>query len=128
MISINESFISTAKMTDRSVVASCLLGFSNLGTGLSGGIAAAANRPESSVLPVALPRVRTALNVLPMREVNEGSERATKAPEAVVTAQAQAYAFAAAGAGAKKQTTQHQTTQHHTMWAFRGLEPWSDPV
>ncbi|MER5255436.1 MULTISPECIES: hypothetical protein [unclassified Streptomyces] len=119
MISSNESFISTVKMTDRSVVASCLLGFSNLGTGLSGGIAAAANRPESSVLPIALPRV---LNVLPMREVNEGSERATKAPEAVVT-QAQAYAFAAAGAGSKK-----QTTQHHTMWAFRGLEPWSDPV
>ncbi|MGW7271368.1 hypothetical protein ACWGH5_12670 [Streptomyces sp. NPDC054864] len=129
MISINESFISTAKMTDRSVVASCLLGFSNLGTGLSGGIAAAAIRPESSVLPLSLPRnAGTALNVLPMREVKEGSERATKAPEAVVTAQAQAYAFAAAGAGSKKQTTQHQTQQHHTMWAFRGLEPWSDPV
>lgn len=123
MISINESFISTTKMTDRSVVASCLLGFSNLGTGLSGGIAAAAIRPESSVLPLSLPR--TVLNGSPMREVNEGSERATKAPEAVATAQAQAYAFAAAGAGSKKQTTQHQ---HHTMWAFRGLEPWSDPV
>lgn len=124
MISINESFISTVKMTDRSVVASCLLGFSNLGTGLSGGIAAAAIRPESSVLPLSLPRPgHTALNVFPMREVNEGSERATKAPEAVVTAQAQAYAFAATGAGSKK-----QTTQHHTMWAFRGLEPWSDPV
>lgn len=123
MISINESYISTAKMTDRSVVASCLLGFSNLGTGLSGGIAAAAVRPESSVLPLSPRAARIALNVLPMREVNEGSERATKAPEAVVTAQAQAYAFAAAGAGSKK-----QTTQHHTMWAFRGLEPWSDPV
>ncbi|MFE6161438.1 hypothetical protein ACFQ7F_21290 [Streptomyces sp. NPDC056486] len=127
MISINESFISTVKMTDRSVVASCLLGFSNLGTGLSGGIAAAAIRPESSVLPLSLPR-RTALNVLPMREVNEGSERATKAPAAVATGQAKAYAFAAAGAGSKKQTTQQQTQQHHTMWAFRGLEPWSDPV
>ncbi|MGW5732423.1 MULTISPECIES: hypothetical protein [Streptomyces] len=124
MISINKSVISTVKMTDRSVVASCLLGFSNLGTGLSGGIAAAAVRPESSVLPLARPRtLGTAVAVLPMREVNEGSERATKAPAAVVTAQAQAYAFAAAGS--KKQTTQHQ---HHTMWAFRGLEPWSDPV
>ncbi|MEV8317421.1 hypothetical protein AB0Q95_24955 [Streptomyces sp. NPDC059900] len=123
MISINESFTSTAKMTDRSVVASCLLGFSNQGTGLSGGIAAAAVRPESSALPLSLP-----LNVLPMREVNEGSERATKAPGAVATAQAQAYAFAAAGAGSKKQTTQQQTQHHHTMWAFRGLEPWSDPV
>ncbi|MEU6677563.1 hypothetical protein [Streptomyces sp. NPDC046853] len=130
MISINDSFVSTAKMTDRSAVASCLLGFSNEGTGLSGGIAAAAAvRPESSVLPLTLPRIaRTALNGLPMREVNEGSERATKAPAAVVTAQAQAYAFAAAGAGAKKRTTQQQTQHHHTMWAFRGLEPWSDPV
>ncbi|MEU6663251.1 hypothetical protein [Streptomyces sp. NPDC046821] len=108
MISINASFISTAKMTDRSVVASCLLGFSNLGTGMSGIPAA---RPES-FLSLADVRVR------------EGNERPTKAPEAVATAQAQAYALAAAGAGSRKQTTTH----HHTMWAFRGLEPWSDPV
>ncbi|MGW2228205.1 hypothetical protein [Streptomyces formicae] len=113
MISINESFISTAKMTDRSVVASCLLGFSNQGTGLSGGIPAV--RPMSPALPLA---------GLPIVEANEGNERPTKAPEAAVAeAQAQAYAFAAAGAGFRK-----QTTQHHTMWAFRGLEPWSDPV
>ncbi|MEV0318712.1 hypothetical protein ACIBKX_19770 [Streptomyces sp. NPDC050658] len=130
MISNNKSFISTAKMTDRSVVASCLLGFSNLGTGLSGGVSAAAVRPESAALPLSLPR--TALNVLPVSEVIEGSERATKAPGAVATAQAQAYAFAAgagAGAAANNRKPQHQTTtQHHTMWAFRGLEPWSDPV
>ncbi|MFF3640183.1 hypothetical protein [Streptomyces sp. NPDC002564] len=114
MISINESFISTAKMTDRSVVASCLLGFSNQGTGLSGGTPAA--RPMSASLPLA---------GLPVREAIGGNERPTKAPEAAVAeAQAQAYAFAAAGAGFRKQTTQH----HHTMWAFRGLEPWSDPV
>ncbi|MEU4796032.1 hypothetical protein [Streptomyces sp. NPDC023327] len=112
MISINESFTSTAKMTDRSVVASCLLGFSHQGTGLSGGIAAV--RPLSA-LPLA---------GLPMGEAIEGNERPTEAPEAAVAkTQAQAYAFAAAGAGFRK-----QTTQHHTMWAFRGLEPWSDPV
>ncbi|MVO83267.1 hypothetical protein GPA10_00455 [Streptomyces sp. p1417] len=116
MISNNESFISTVKMTDRSVVASCLLGLSNRGTGLSVGNAAlsagnAAVRPAAASLP---------LSGLPIRE---GNERPTKAPEAVATAQAQAYAFAAAGAGFPK-----QTTQHHTMWAFRGLEPWSDPV
>lgn len=109
MISIKKSFISTAKMTDRSVVASCLLGFSNLGTGLSVGNAAV--RPAASSLP------------LSGLEIREGNERPTKAPEAVVTAQAQAYALAAAGAGFRK-----QTTQHHTMWAFRGLEPWSDPA
>ncbi|WP_447039838.1 hypothetical protein [Streptomyces sp. DSM 118878] len=113
MISITESFISTAKMTDRSVVASCLLGFSNQGTGLSGGTPAV--RPLSVSLP---------LSGLPVREAIEGNERPTKAPEAAVAkAQAQAYAFAAAGAGFRK-----QTTQHHLMWAFRGLEPWSDPV
>ncbi|MFH8608107.1 hypothetical protein ACH4D5_11510 [Streptomyces sp. NPDC018029] len=113
MISINESFISTAKMTDRSVVASCLLGFSNQGTGLSGGIPAV--RPLSAPMPLA---------GLLVSEANEGNERPTEAPEAAVAeAQAQAYAFAAAGAGFRK-----QTTHHHTMWAFRGLEPWSDPV
>ncbi|MBM7170683.1 hypothetical protein JQK87_20255 [Streptomyces sp. G44] len=113
MISINDSFVSTAKMTDRSVVASCLLGLSNQGTGLSGGMPAV--RPLSSSLP---------LSGLAIHEANEGNERPTKAPEAAVAeAQAQAYAFAAAGAGFRK-----QTTQHHTMWAFRGLEPWSDPV
>lgn len=107
MISINASFISTAKMTDRSVVASCLLGFSNLGTGASG-------------IPAARPESFLSLADLPVRESNE---RPTKAPEAVATAQAQAYAFAAAGAGSRK-----QTTHHHMMWAFRGLEPWSDPA
>ncbi|MEV6651353.1 hypothetical protein [Streptomyces sp. NPDC051219] len=93
------------KMTDRSVVATCPLGSSLRGTGLSG-ISAAS--PAS-------------LAGLPVRERNE---RPTQAPEAAVAvAQAHAYASAAAGAGCKK-----QTTQHHTMWAFRGLEPWSDPV
>jgi hypothetical protein len=107
VISINESSTSTVKMTDRSVVASCLLGFSNLGTGLSG---ISAMRPESGTSPASL-------------RIREGNERPTKAPEAVATAQAHAYAFAAAGAGFRK-----QTTQHHTMWAFRGPEPWSDPA
>lgn len=107
MISITTSFISTAKMTDRSVVSTCLLGVSNLGTGLSG-----------------IPAVRLASSVslagLPIRERNE---RPTQALEAAVVAEARAYAFAAAGAGSLK-----QTKQHHTMWAFRGPEPWSDPA
>ena len=109
MISINTSFIRTVKMTDPStVVSTCSLGVSNLGTGLSG---IRAVRPASSV----------SLAVLPVRERNE---RPTKALEAAVAAaKARAYAFAAASAGTKK-----QQTQHHTMWAFRGLEPWSDPA
>ncbi|MER5211108.1 hypothetical protein ABT063_11105 [Streptomyces sp. NPDC002838] len=107
MISINISSISTAKMTDRSVVSTCMLGVSNLGTGLSG-------------IPAVRPASSLSLAGLPVRERNE---RPTKALEAAVVAQAQAYAFAAAGAGFRK-----QTTQHHQMWAFRGPEPWSDPA
>ena len=107
MISINSTkAIKTAKMTDRSVVSTCMLGVSNLGTGVSG-------------IPAVRPASPVSLAVLPVRERNE---RPTKALEAVV-AQAHAYAFAAAGAGFRK-----QTTQHHLMWAFRGPEPWSDPA
>ncbi|MFE9093806.1 hypothetical protein [Streptomyces sp. NPDC007264] len=106
MISINTSSIRTAKLTDRSVVSTCLLGGFDLGTGLSG---IRAVRPVSPL----------SLADLPVRERNE---RPTKALEAVA-AQAQAYAFAAAGAGFRK-----QATQHHLMWAFRGPKPWSDPA
>lgn len=93
------------KMTDRSVVATCLLGSSLRGTGLSG---------VSAVSPVSLAS-------LPIRDRNE---RPTKAPEAAVAiAGMPSYAFAAVGAEFGT-----QAAQHHTMWAFRGLEPWSDPV
>ncbi|MBT2472857.1 hypothetical protein J7E97_34670 [Streptomyces sp. ISL-66] len=105
-------------MTDRSVVASSTLGSSTLlpltGTGLS---ALCADRAVlAATAPVAL-------------LVSERNERPAMAPVAVKAAEAQAhgaYGFAAAaGAGAKtKQTKQ----QHHLMWAFRGLEPWSDPA
>jgi len=105
VISINTSFTSTVKMTDRPVVSTCMLGASNPGIGLSG---IRAVRPASSVSLSGLP-------------VSERNERPIKALEAVA-AQAQAYAFAA-GAGVRK-----QTTQHHQMWAFRGPEPWSDPA
>ncbi|RST10835.1 hypothetical protein E2C00_32255 [Streptomyces sp. WAC05374] len=110
MISINTSFVSTtAKMTDRSVVSACSLGLSGSafpGTGLPG---------FAAVRPAML------LAALPARERNE---RPTKALAAGVAAgKAQAYAFAAASADITK-----QTQQHHTMWAFRGLEPWSDPA
>jgi hypothetical protein len=106
VISINTSSTCTAKMTDRSVVSTCMLGASNLSTGLSG---IRADRPASSLSFAGLP-------------IRERNERPTKALEAVA-AQAHAYAFAAAGAGFRK-----QTTQHHLMWAFRGPEPWSDPA
>ncbi len=105
------SFMTFTKMTDRSVDASCLLGsVSLLGTGAS---AISADRPAL-------------LTILP---VSERNERPTKAPVAVLAAEAQAhgaYGFAAAaGAGSQKKQTKQQ---HHLMWAFRGLEPWSDPA
>ncbi|MFH8800025.1 hypothetical protein ACH4F6_10590 [Streptomyces sp. NPDC017936] len=108
MIITNTSSTSTVKLTDRSIVSLCMLGASNLGTGLSG---IRAERPAAlSVAPAGLP-------------VRERSERPTQALEAAVAAQAKAYAFTATGAGFRK-----QTTHHHLMWAFRGPEPWSDPA
>ncbi|MER6115470.1 hypothetical protein [Streptomyces sp. NPDC001743] len=107
------SIIKTNKMTDLSVVSACSLGLTRSsasslrGTGMSG---------ISAVSPLSLAS-------LPVRERNE---RPTQAPAAAVAkGQAQAYAFAAAGAGAE---AKKQTTHHHTMWAFRGPEPWSDPA
>lgn len=111
------SFITTTKMTDRSVAASCMLGSSSLlpllGTGLS---AISADSPALLAAPSAL-----------LASVR--NERPTQAPVAVLEAQAHgAYGFAAAaGAGSKTQTKQTKQ-QHHLMWAFRGLEPWSDPA
>ncbi|WP_328887195.1 hypothetical protein [Streptomyces sp. NBC_00316] len=108
------SIIKTNKMTDLSVASACSLGLacssesSLLGTGLSG-------------IPAVSP---LSLASLPVRERNE---RPTQAPTAAVAkGQAKAaYAFAAVGAGAG---AEQQTTHHHTMWAFRGPEPWSDPA
>ena len=109
------SIIKTDKMTDLSVVSACSLGLacssasSLRGTGMSG---------ISAVSPLSL-------GSLPVRERNE---RPTQAPAAAVAkGQAQAYAFAAVGAGAEAGVTE-QTKHHHTMWAFRGPEPWSDPA
>ncbi|WP_326699707.1 hypothetical protein OG909_21875 [Streptomyces sp. NBC_01754] len=105
------SIVNTIKMTDRSVVSAYSLGviasseLSLRGTGMSGG---------SAVSPLSLA-------AFPVRERNERPTEASAA--AVAKGQAQAYAFAAAGSGAEK-----QTTHHHTMWAFRGPEPWSDPA
>ncbi|WP_275678638.1 hypothetical protein [Streptomyces sp. MUM 203J] len=108
-------------MTDRPVASACSLGMSGhfgrtrsafTGTGLSG-FGSEAARPASLLME------------LPVIEGSLADERPTKALEAdVAAAQAPAYAIAATGAGNQKQTTQH----HHTMWAFRGLEPWSDPA
>jgi hypothetical protein len=110
------SQMTTIKMTDRSVIATCPLGMSMSGPGLS--------LSTSALLPV-IPVLRRI-------------ERPTMAPAvAAAKAQAQAYAFAAAANGAGAGTAeganghaigQHQKTTQHGKWAFRGLEPWSDPA
>ena len=106
------SWMTTVAMTDRSAVATCPLGISFHATGLSA----------------------PALPVLAIRERNE---RPTQAPAVAATAQARtAYAFAAAANGAGAGTAKggnaangQQKKQHgSTKWAFRGLEPWSDPA
>ncbi|MCP9944666.1 hypothetical protein LUX12_07545 [Streptomyces somaliensis] len=110
MITINTDFVGTAEMTDRPVASACMLGLSGSafpGSGLSG---LSAVRPSSFVA------------AFPVVEGFEADERPVEALEAAA-AQAPVYALAATGAGQTK-----QTKQHLTMWAFRGLEPWSDPA
>jgi hypothetical protein len=107
VITINTGFTHAVKSTDRSVAASCLLGFSNLGSGLSG-IPAVGPAPAASLAGL---------------RVRGRGQRPTQAPEAVAAAQVKAYAFAVSGAGART-----QTMHHRMMWAFRGLEPWRDPA
>lgn len=115
MISINSG--SSAKMTDRPVASVCSLGVSRpefiVVTDLSGAFAVRLG----SV-------VETGVNLLPGRRVND--PRGTKAVAAGATAaEAQATAYALAAATAEPQ---QQMKHQHKMWAFRGLEPWSDPV
>ncbi|MCF3146338.1 hypothetical protein [Streptomyces platensis] len=106
------SIIETNKMTDLSVVATCTLGSSLPGTGLSG-------FGRLSGTEVARPESLTALTG------SERTARPTEAPAAaVVAASANAFAFAATNGAESRQ--QYQTK--HEMWAYRGLEPWRDPA
>ncbi|MBC3987655.1 hypothetical protein H8N00_01760 [Streptomyces sp. AC563] len=106
--------IATTKLTDRSVVAACPLGFSLQGTGVSVGV------PSLGLASFGTSAVRMgSLATLPVREL--GIERPIQAPAVAAVAQAETYAMAAAN-GAENQT------KHHQMWASRGLEPWSDPT
>lgn len=77
------------------------------------------DRPVLAALP-GVCVIRTGLSSAALLPVRERSERPAQAASAVRAEQA--YAVAAAhGAGAKY-------TQHTSKWAFRGLEPWSDPA
>lgn len=110
------SIMKATKMTDRSVIATCPLGISLRGTGLS------------------------AIALLPVLPVRERDERPIEASAAAVAAKVKAHAFAfaataayGAGAGTAKGANASasgngQKTQQYGKWAFRGLEPWSDPA
>jgi len=117
VISIQTRFMRSVQLTDGSVASACPLGLigsgsfdfqrngsESIATGLSGVLA---------VRPV----------VSNGRPVRASDERPTKALEAA-TAAAAAKTYSLAVTSAKTK----QAKQHHTMWAFRGLEPWSDPV
>ncbi|MEO3975883.1 hypothetical protein [Streptomyces sp. CAU 1734] len=111
-ININRSsFIDFTDMAGRSaVVSACSLGLS-------------ASLPATGVSGFLAEMPAFGLGGLPVPARNERNERPTKALEAGVAAEAKTYAFAAASAESLK-----QTKQHHAKWAFRGLEPWSDPA
>ncbi|MEU5219012.1 hypothetical protein AB0G79_22825 [Streptomyces sp. NPDC020807] len=117
-------------MTDRSVASARILGFSAsafIGTGLSVAGSSAAALSVAHVPATGLPVVGLPVAVLSglgfAVRVERGNERPTKALDAAA-GKATAYGFAATGAGTQQQTMTHD----HKMWAFRGLEPWSDPV
>ncbi|MCI0383976.1 hypothetical protein [Streptomyces sp. CNQ085] len=97
----------TAEQTGREVLASSLLG-----SRLSG----------IRVLGVAT-ACPASLSALPIHE--RAGERPAQAPAVVAAAQADACAFTGAANGAGNGREQ---AKHHTMWAFRGLEPWRDPA
>jgi hypothetical protein len=70
-----------------------------------------------------------------VREARVADERPTQAPAVAAAARIGAYGASAAnassatnGAGTENQIFGQQKTQLHTMWALRGLDPWSDPA
>jgi hypothetical protein len=104
------------KLTGHQAVFGCVPGGVRLlGIGMSGAVAA---RPAAAV-----------------REVRVVDERPIQAPAVAAAALIDAYDAPAAtarnathGAAPANQLFGQQKTQLHTMWALRGLDPWSDPA
>jgi hypothetical protein len=118
VISIQTRFMRSVQLTDRSVVSACPLGL--IGSGSFD-----FQRNGSEFIATGLAGVLAVRPVVSMgRPVRVSDERPTEALEAeVAAAAAKTYALAATSA-----KTKQAKQQHHTMWAFRGLEPWSDPA
>jgi len=77
------------------------------GTGVSGAAAAGASVPAAG---------------------EAAAERAMRAPVAVVAVERDTHTLMADVTGAGNQLFGQQKTQLATMWALRGLDPWSDPA
>ncbi|UNO40041.1 hypothetical protein [Streptomyces sp. MST-110588] len=103
------------KLAGSSVIATCPLGFSLLGTGLS--VAGRLSGIEGGRM--------ARLAILP---ISERVERPTQAP-AVAAVAAETHVFAAAAANGAGSPKQYQAQKHqHDQWAHRGHEPWRDPA
>ncbi|MEN2421724.1 hypothetical protein AABB02_26920 [Streptomyces rimosus] len=108
------SFMTSQKMTDRSVAAACTLGASLQGTGLSGSGRLSGLEVSRAASLVILPEAKR-------------DERPTQAPAVVAAAPAaNAHAFAGAATNGAESRKQYQTQQD--TWAHRGHEPWRDPA
>ncbi|SOD60982.1 hypothetical protein SAMN06297387_102398 [Streptomyces zhaozhouensis] len=90
---------------------------------------------DSAVLSEALPSVEVSL-LVPVAPTSDttgvfSDERPISAPETAAVAAA-AGGVAAYGATANLAGAGHQIfgqqTKSHSMWALRGLDPWSDPT
>ena len=116
------------KLAAISVVSACPNGAGLLGTGVSGGPLANARFRGERLAVEFFGGESFAYEGL-------GNERPTRASAAVATEDSSVHVAAVAAADAgkrrrsavasqKQSTTQHQTIQHHSMWAFRGPDPW----
>ncbi|WP_424211889.1 hypothetical protein ACN20G_07190 [Streptomyces sp. BI20] len=114
------TIMTTTKMTEISVAASpCLLGSALL-------LAAPSIKGHGTGLSLSL---GTSAGFAAPAIVRERNERPLTASAAVAKT-AMGYGFGATDAGTRTpQHEQHQNVKHqNVMWAFRGLEPWSDPA
>jgi hypothetical protein len=98
--------------------------------------------PCSLGMPMAAPGLLIADALLPVLPAGVRSERPTEASVVAAAAKTRAngFGFAAAAAsgagtrtaggaaGAHGYANEQQKTQQYGKWAFRGLEPWSDPA
>lgn len=108
-----------SKMTDLPAIAARSLGLSLRGTGLSAESLLVLPVLERIERPTQAPAVAAAAKAF----IAYGP---AAAPNGAGTGTAKV-ALAANGSGSAHAHGQQKTTQHG-KWAFRGLEPWSDPA